>query len=395
MITRGEGIYLFDDAGHRYVDLVASWWSCSLGHSHPRLVAALQRQAGILQHSILGDLSHPPAVELASALAHLMPTPDRHVLFASDGASSVEAALKIALMLAHHKGQPGRIRFASLCDAYHGDTLGAVGVGYLEAFHRALKPALTQAIRIPLPSAGKGIDPADVLCPHRRELAAVIVEPLCLGAAGMIMYESAFLRRIADVCAAWDIPLIVDEIAMGFGRTGTMFAFEQAGIDPDMVCVGKAMTGGAMPMSAVIVKDRLYAHFADEPIDNTFYHGHTFSGHPLSAAAALETLRIYADDQIVARAARLGARMAERLHPFSDLDTVKEVRCLGLIGAVECQPDEAAPNRSHRVSDLLRERGYLSRPLDPVIYLMPPLTITEEELDQAIQAVGDALRDAG
>lgn len=403
-IERAEGIHLFDTEGNRYVDAVSSWWACNLGHSHPRIVQAIQQQAPILQHSILGNLSHPPALELAGKLAALMPSPDRHVLFASDGASSVEAALKIALQYAHQTGHPTRTRFVSMREAYHGDTLGAVGVGYLEEFHRLLKPALNVAWRLDIPACGGCKDPAcradcfdavpEFLTDRADTIAGVIVEPLCLGAGGMLMYGPGYLRRLSELCRSLQIPLIVDEIAMGFGRTGKMFAFEHAGIDPDLVCVGKGLTAGYLPMSAVIARDNIYKTFSDTPEDHTFYHGHTWSGNPIAAAAALETLRVYEEDAIVDRAAASGRLLADEMAALNNLATVQEVRCLGMIGAVELRADEAQPPRARRVQYLLKDRGYLLRPLGRVIYLMPPLTISDEELRKAVRTVAECIRDA-
>lgn len=393
IITRGEGIYLFDADGKRYVDAIASWWACSLGHSHPRIIAAIRKQTETLQHSILGNLSHPPAIELAKRLAHLMPDPKRHVLFSSDGASAVEAALKIALQYAHNIGKPKRTRFVSIEEAYHGDTLGAVGVGYLEAFHRPLKPALATAIRYPLP--GPDDDPAPLLDAHRDEIAAVIVEPLCLGAAGMKMYPAAWLRRLWEACRAREIPLIIDEIAMGFGRTGRMFAFEHAGIDPDMVCVGKGVTSGYLPLSAVIARDDIYRTFSDTPADHTFYHGHTWSGNPVAAAAAVETLSIYDEERIVDQAERAGVLLKDLMQPITTLPHVREVRCLGLIAAVELEMDDATPTRPRRVQHRMRDAGYLLRPLGPVVYLMPPLVIPQNALRDMVAALTDSIRTAG
>lgn len=404
-IVRGEGIYLFDDQGNRYVDVVSSWWACSLGHSHPRIVAAMQRQAEVLQHSILGNLSHPPALELAEKLAGLMPTPDRHVLFASDGASSVEAALKIALQYAHQTGHTKRTHFVSMKEAYHGDTLGAVGVGYLDQFHHLLRPALNEAWRLDIPRCNGCMDPScsapcfdgvhTFLKERADTIAGVIVEPLCLGAGGMIMYGPTYLRRLADTCQALRIPLIVDEIAMGFGRTGRMFAFEHAGIDPDMVCVGKALTAGYAPMSAVIVRDDLYDTFADTPDDHTFYHGHTWSGNPIAAAAALEALRIYEEDDMVSRAVESGLQLAEAFMRLKTLEVVEEVRCLGLIGVVELRADNGKPPRARRVQYALQKRGYLLRPLGNAIYLMPPLNMEWTDIEEVVLAIEDCIRAAG
>ncbi len=394
MIVRGEGLHLFDADGRRFVDAISSWWCCALGHGHPRIIAAIEQQARELQHSILGNLSHPRAAELAAQLAALMPTPDRHILFASDGASAVEQALKIALQYRHNTGQPRRTRFAALRGAYHGDTLGAVSVGFVEEFHRVYRPLLTPAVTLPLPDASGGFAPArKILDEYAAELTAVIVEPLCLGAAGMRMYPAAWLAALAAWCKQNEALLIVDEIAMGFGRTGKMFAFEHAQINPDIVCVGKALSAGYLPISATIVRDALYQTFSDDTENRTFQHGHTFCGNPIAAAAALAALRVFAEEKIVAQVAEKGRRLAAALAPLAQLPQVQDVRCLGLIGAVELRPDD--PLRSRRVRKILFDRGVLLRPLGSVVYLLPPLTITTPELDALAAEFAAAIRAAG
>ena len=407
VMARGEGVYLYDVEGRRYLDAISSWWCCNLGHGHPRVVDAIVRQARELQHSILGNMSHPPAIELAGRLADLFGGEGRRVLFASDGASAVEAALKIALQYWVNLGRPAKRRFASLTDGYHGDTLGAVSVGYVESFHRAFQPVLFDVFRAGSPCCGTcvhGLRPetcgarcfdsmGGILAEHGDELAAVIVEPLCQGAAGMRIYSPEYLRRLAAACAARDVLLIVDEIAMGFGRTGRMFAFEHAAIDPDLVCVGKGLAAGYLPISAAVVKPRIYAAFADGPRDGTFYHGHTFTGNPIACAAALETLRLYEEERIVDRAARLGGVLRERLAPLAACPGVRDVRCLGMIGAVELEARPAAePSRAQQVRDALLHRGILVRPLGDVVYYMLPLTTPDDVLADAVDALGEALQ---
>ncbi|MBN1673554.1 MAG: adenosylmethionine--8-amino-7-oxononanoate transaminase [Kiritimatiellae bacterium] len=403
VITRGEGCYLYDTDGTRYLDAIASWWCCNLGHGHPRLMEAIRRQTRELDHSILGNLSHPRAVELATELAGLLPG-ERHILFAGDGASAVEAALKIALQYWHNVGQPQRCRFASLAGAYHGDTLGALSVGYVEQFHAPFAPLVQPVFRADSPCCERcawNRQPPDCGLPcfesmqrivdeHGPELAAVIVEPLCQGAAGMRIYPHAWLRRLADLCAARDVLLIADEIAVGFGRTGTLFAFEQAAVAPDIVCLGKGLSAGCLPISAAAVADRLYATFSDKPADRTFYHGHTFAGNPLACAAALEMLRVYREDGIVQEAARKGRLLAERMAPLRELPGVAAVRWLGLIGAVEL--DGAVPGRAQQVQARLRRQGILLRPLGEVVYLMPPLVIPDDVLGKTVACLYDSLR---
>lgn len=402
VISRGEGVYLVDAQGNRYLDAISSWWSSALGHSHPRMIEAIGRQATQLQHSILGNLSHPRAVELATRLAALMPTPDRHVLFSSDGASAVEAALKIALQYWHNHGETSRRTFAYLENAYHGDTLGAVSVGYLEEFHKPFEAVLTPAFRLPVPYGGDDMEAAsrelaDLLHEHSAELAGVIVEPLCQCASGMRMYPPEYLTLISALCREKRVLLIADEIATGFGRTGTTFAFEQAGIDPDIVCVGKALSAGYLPISAAIVKDEIYRTFGDVPADHTFYHGHTFCGNPIACAAALEALRIYHDEGVIEQAKKSGELLRDLVAPLAELPQVAEVRCLGMIVAVELEPEDPTPAtpRPQRVRAALFDRHILLRPLGRVVYLMPPLVTPEIELRGLASALADAIREAG
>jgi len=408
VIVRGKGVYLFDEDGNRYLDAISSWWCCNLGHGHPRVAAAIRAQTDALQHSILGGLSHPRAEELAAALAKLMPDDRRHVLFGSDGASAVEAALKIAVQFWNNTGRPGKTRFACLHNAYHGDTLGAVSVGYMDTFHRPFRDMVFPVHQAESPCCtqcryDKSPDSCDVECMvsmeeildrNSDELAAVIVEPLCQGAGGMRMHSPRYLDRLHERCREYSVLLIVDEIAMGMGRTGSMFAFEQAAIDPDIVCVGKGLSAGSLPISATLVSDRLFETFSDGPEDHTFYHGHTFAGNPIAAAAAVETLAVYEEDAIVDRSRALGRVLAEELSPLSESEQVIDVRCLGMVGAVELgiapgDPDGAALAATTR-SALMKE-GILTRPLGNVIYLMLPLVTPENVLVDAVRALRKAV----
>lgn len=389
IMARGEGIYLFSEDGTRYVDATSSWWACALGHGHPRIVAAIQAQAAQLQHSILGNLSHPGALKLARRLSALTGG-SRRVHFGSDGASAVEAALKIAVQYWDNLGVSDRHGFLSFTDPYHGDTLGAVSVGYMESFHRPFQPLLFPVHRVPAPDCSacdRGRRPGTcngscfdamrlAIRSHARELAAVVVEPLCQGAAGMRMYAPSYLEQLAACCRQYDVLLIVDEIAMGFCKTGRMFAYEHAGIRPDIVCVGKAVTAGALPLSAAIADDRIYQTFDDDGRDGTFYHGHTFAGNPIAAAAALEALAIYEEEDLAGRAAQLGDLVESQLVPLAALPHVRDVRCLGMIGAVEFD----SADRARSLALALREERILVRPLGPVLYLMLPLIVTETQL---------------
>lgn len=401
-IVRGEGPYLIAEDGTRYIDAISSWWSCALGHGHPRIVEAIRRQAAELQHSILGNLTHPNASRLAARLAALMPDPAVHVHFASDGASAVEASLKIALQYHHNIGRPERTVLVSLEGAYHGDTLGAVSVGFLDAFHAPYRAAIPAGPQLPVPLTPTDepacLASAEALFAARRgRIAALIVEPMCQGAAGMRFYSAEYLRALAGLCADEGALLIADEIATGFGRTGRWFAFEHAGVTPDIVCVGKALSAGALPISATIVRDTIYDTFGDDPVDRTFYHGHTFAGNPIAAAAALAALDVYAEDDIPGRAASAGARLAEWMAPLRERPQVEAVRTLGMIGAVDLRPDtlnESDP-RPRRVRRALLRRGVLARPLGRVAYLMPPLNIGDDLLRRLVDLYAEAVDEAG
>ncbi len=405
VIARGKGSYLFDTDGKRWFDAISSWWCCNLGHSHPLLVKAIKTQAGKLQHSILGNMSHPPAIELAEKISGLFPGNNRRVFFASDGSSAVEAALKIAVQYWHNIGEPGRCRLVSLENAYHGDTLGSVSVGFLPHFHRPFKPLTFPVYRASAPFCAKcsfGLSPSTCRCEcfqpmraliekHHAKIAAVIVEPLCQCAAGMRIYDGKYLRKLSELCRANKILLIADEIAVGFGRTGAMFAFERAGIDPDIVCLGKSLSGGYLPISATVVKENIYASFNASPVDHTFYHGHTFAGNPIAAATALEVLKIFDRDRIVAGARRKGKLMEAGMKAFKSLKGVESVRCLGMIAALELEPGKDGCRRAQEVKKILWRQGILVRPLGNVIYLMPPLNTPDTLLVDTIRRLAKAL----
>ncbi len=409
IMTRGEGIYLIDSDGSRYVDAISSWWACNLGHSHPRLVKAMIQQAHALQHSILGNLSHSGAIELSAKIVGLFGNSSRHVFFSSDGSSAVEAALKIAVQYWHNMGHSERNQFVSLENAYHGDTLGAVSVGYLKSFHEPFKPLLFNVHRAASPCCGdcawgKTSDTCGQECfesmrriieEHGSKIAAVIIEPLCQATAGMRIYDPEYLKKLEALCRKKRILLIADEIAMGFGRTGKMFAFEHAKIDPDIVCMGKGLSGGYLPISATVVKNFIYETFQDQPDDHTFYHGHTFGGNPIAAAVALEAIRVYEEDQIILQADRMGNILREQMAVISNCSQVRDVRCLGMIGAVELEntncEDHISPARI--VQEKLFKRRILIRPLGPVIYLMPPFITPENVLVDMVHDLYQAIQE--
>ncbi|MDF7798133.1 adenosylmethionine--8-amino-7-oxononanoate transaminase [Pontiellaceae bacterium B1224] len=391
-LVRGEGIYLFDDEGNKYVDIVSSWWACALGHGHPKVVKAIQDQAGILQHSITGSLTHPNVLTLAERLASLMPTPDRHSVFASDGCSAVEAAIKIAIQYWYNIDRPEKTWVIGMDQGYHGDSLGALGAGFVDDFHKPYEKVTSHPAKLPFPADGDFEPSRKVIEEHKAQLAAVIVEPLCLGSAGMKIYSADYLKQLADCCAENNVLLIIDEVAMGFGRTGKRFAFNHAGIDPDMVCMGKGLTAGYMPLSACVVKDEIYNTFTDDgEKDCTFYHGNTYAGHPIGCAAALAALDIYEDEGTVERGAEMAEKMKQWMLPMAELDCVKELRFLGMIGVVELKP-ETKPLIAQMKQSLF-EQGYLFRPLGTMFYLMPPLIISDDELKGAVYALQQTIEE--
>ena len=397
VIDRAEGCSLFDVDGRELLDGIASWWCTNLGHGHPRIVEAIQTQASRLQHCLLGGVSHPRAIELGERLAGVVPRGLGHAMFAADGSVAVEAALKIALQYWVHRGEPSRTRFVALEGGYHGDTLGAIGVGYVDGFHAPFRDAVRPSLRATSPHCarcpvGKAPETCDVECfasmealveEHRAECAAVVVEPLLQAAGGMRIHRDEYLRRLRALCDRHGLLLVADEIATGFGRTGAMFACERAGVVPDVLTVGKGLTGGALPLSATLVTDRVYDAFRGVGgRARTFFHGTTFCGNPITAAAALAALDVYRDERVVegipSRAAILEAGMARVARRLGG----GPVRALGLVAAIDVPESEGGAARARAVVARALELGLFVRPLGPVLYLWPALNAPEGVLHE-------------
>ncbi len=392
---RADGVYLYDADGRAYFDGIASWWAVALGHSHPKIVAAIREQAGVLQHSILGNQSHPLAVKLAARLAGIAPGSLNRCYFASDGASATEAALKMAIQYWYNRGVRGRTRFVALEEGYHGDTLGAVGVGFVPTFHVPFDGAVVRSLVAPTPfRAGNTDDATDrahalsafaemerIVKAHASEIAAVILEPLCQGAAGIWIHHPEYLRRVRALCDEHDVLLIADEIAVGFGRTGTTFACDLAGITPDILCLGKALTGGTLPMSAAIATDEIYDAFRGAPgEDRTFYDGHTFCGNPITSAAALAFLDAFETEGVMQNVAARAPQLADGMARIARHESVAYYKSLGLIGMVSIKPDAGGAARAKEIARRALDAGLFIRPLGSVLYLWPPLVSTEAEL---------------
>jgi adenosylmethionine-8-amino-7-oxononanoate aminotransferase len=411
VIDRAEGVYVYDVSGRRYLDGVSSLWCNVHGHRHPALDAAVRTQLDRVAHSTLLGVSHPPAIQLARRLAEQAPEGLTRVFFSDDGATAVEVALKMAFQYWRQKAapEPGRTRFVALGGAYHGDTLGDVSVGGVERFHAIFRPLLFPTLRVPMPHCYRcplGLvrescamacltDVERVLDEHPGEVAAVVVEPLVQGAAGMVVHPGGYLRGLREITRRHRTLLIADEVAVGFGRTGTLFACEQEGVAPDFLCLGKGITGGYLPLAATLTTEEVYAAFRGTAEEGkTFYHGHTYGGNPLGAAVALASLRVFDEERtletLVPKVERLKGRLAE----FAALDHVGDVRQRGLIAGIELVADKAtkspyptAAQVGARVCSRARDFELLIRPLGDVLVIMPPLSISLAQLDRMLDVM--------
>ncbi|MDK1021317.1 MAG: adenosylmethionine--8-amino-7-oxononanoate transaminase [Candidatus Hydrogenedentes bacterium] len=401
-----EGVYLFEQGGRKVLDGISSWWSVALGHGHPHIVEAIREQAGVLQQSILGNQTHPLAIKLAARLAEITPRGLEHCYFAADGASATEAALKMAIQYWHNIGQPEKTRFVSLEEGYHGDTLGAVGVGFVPTFHAPFAKAVVKSYVADMPHRrGNPDEEKDRACAldafasmerlvreHQAELAGVILEPLCQGAAGIRIYHPEYLRKVRALCDEYDLILIADEIAVGFGRTGSLFACDEAGIAPDILCLGKALTGGYLPASAAIANDRIYDSFrSDELHDRTFYDGHTFCGNPITSAAALAALDIFTSENIVEGTRPLAEQLAEGMARLARHDCVEYYQTLGMIGMIALKDEAGGATLAKTIARKAMELGLFIRPLGEVLYLWPPLVTTQAELAEMLDLFDAAI----
>lgn len=402
-IKRGAGVWLYDFEGQRYLDAVSSWWVNLFGHCNPRINAALREQLEQIEHVMLAGFTHAPVVELSERLARL--TGLGHAFYGSDGASAVEIALKMSFHYWRNSGQPGKTEFVSLQNSYHGETLGALSVTDVALFKDTYAPLLRQSVQVPSPdwrlaepgesSEQYALRAAESLekhlAKHHAVTAALIVEPLVQGAAGMGMYHPAYLRRAREICDHYQVHLIADEIAVGFGRTGTMFACEQAGITADFICLSKGITGGYLPLSVVLTTDRVYAAFYDDATARGFLHSHSYTGNPLACRAALATLDIFEQDGVLA-ANRIKAAYCNRVAELlRDHPRVRNFRNTGMIWAFEVS--DAPVDFARRCYHLGLEAGLLLRPIGNTVYFMPPYVISEAEISWMME-IGYRLIDA-
>ena len=402
-IKKGQGIWLEDFEGKRYLDGISSWWVNMFGHCNPRINDRIKQQLDTLEHVILGGFSHEPVIELSEQLAEITPKGLDRCFYADNGSSAIEATLKMSFHYWRNKGQLQKTKFISLGNSYHGETLGALAVGDVSLYKETYAPLLMQPITVPSPdcyeretgeswfdySTRMFAHMESALEQHAHEVSAVIVEPLVQCAGNMRMYHPVYLKLLRKACDKYNVHLIADEIAVGFGRTGTLFACEQADITPDFICLSKGLTGGYLPLACVVTHDQIYQAFYDDYENMTaFLHSHSYTGNPLGCAAALATLDIFRQDNVVENNKHQANHMGIACAHLQDHPHVAEVRQTGMILAVEMVKDKTnktpypwQERRGLKVYQHALAQGALLRPLGNVIYFMPPYVITPEQID--------------
>ena len=389
IIERADGTDLIDTEGRRYIDGVSSLWCNVHGHGHPRIDAAVRAQLGRVAHSTMLGLSHRPGIELAQRLVEIAPAGLTRVFYSDSGSTATEIALKMAFQYWRQRGETERTKFVALRMAYHGDTLGSVSVGGIDLFHAIYHPLLFDTLKA---EPGDAADLERLLAHHRGELAAVIMEPLVQGAAGMLVHPEGYLRAVRELCDRHDTLLILDEVATGFGRTGRMFACEHEGVAPDLMCLAKGITGGYLPLAATLTTETVYEGFLGEHEEfRTFLHGHTYTGNPLACAAATATLDVFRDEDTLTRLQAKIRRLGELLEPIAAHPAVREVRRVGTMTGIELAEHPLSMRIGHRVTLEARRRGAIIRPLGDVVVLMPPLSISEADLSRLVEVTGEAI----
>ncbi|MFJ5765715.1 adenosylmethionine--8-amino-7-oxononanoate transaminase [Lysinibacillus sp. NPDC093210] len=414
VIKKGQGVWLYDEKNHRYLDAVSSWWVNLFGHANPRISQALSEQAFTLEHVIFANFSHVPAIKLAQKLVALSPHSLQKVFFADNGSSAIEIALKMSFQYHMQIGKTTKKRFLALTDAYHGETLGALSVGGVDLYNEVYQPLLLDTVRAQGPDCfrcpfNKNPQSCDAQCiqfveeeliMHHMEITAVIIEPLIQAAAGMKMYPVIYLRRLRELCTTYDVHLIADEIAVGFGRTGTLFACEQAEISPDFMCLSKGLTGGYLPLSVVLTTNEVYQAFYDDYATmKAFLHSHSYTGNTLACRVALEVLSMFEEEHYIDIVQDKGERMRKlAVQAFSELPFVGEYRQVGFVGAIELvanrdkkEPLPSEERIGYQIYKRALKKGLLIRPLGNVLYFMPPYIITDEEMQFMIQTTKETI----
>ena len=406
VITGAEGIYLRGPRGRQYMDGISSMWLNVHGHNRREIGEAITRQLQRFSHVSIFGQTHEPAATLARRLVEVTPEGLNHVFFSDDGATAVEVGLKMACQYAQITGQTKRTKFIALENAYHGDTLGAVAVGDIGHFHHMFRPLLPENLFAPTPSvfhSKLGETPEAVLRgsldglerlmdKHANEVCAFVIEPIIQGAAGMHVAVDRYLAGARELCDRFGIPMIADEVFVGFGRTGKLFACEHEGVVPDILCLAKGLTGGTLPLAATLASDRVYEAFlGDDPLTCTFFHGHSYAANPLGCAAALATLELFEKDDTVTHVAQLEKHLHSHAGRFMKLSSAEDVRFKGLLFAVELK---GPAGTGHRVCRAAQKRGLLIRPLGNVVYLTPPLVTTDDQLVRMLDILHASIEEA-
>jgi adenosylmethionine-8-amino-7-oxononanoate aminotransferase len=393
IIESAEGTTLVDTEGRRYIDGVSSLWCNVHGHRHPTIDRAIQQQLQKVSHSTMLGISHRPAIELAKRLVAIAPPGLTRVFYSDSGSTATEIALKMAFQYWRQStGGQERAKFVTLKHAYHGDTIGAVSAGGIDLFHSTYQPLLFDTLEA---EPGDAADMERILAAHEGEVAAVIMEPLVQGAAGMLMHPRGYLAAVRQLCDRYGVLLICDEVATGFGRTGTMFACEQEEVAPDLMCVAKGITGGYLPLAATFATERIYEGFLGRHEDyRTFFHGHTYTGNPLACAAAIATLDVFEEERTIESLQSKIDKLEWLLAPLEQMSVVGEVRWRGFMVGIDIEGFDPALRMGHRVTLEARERGAIIRPLGDVIVLMPPLSIEWRELQRLVAITRESIEAA-
>jgi adenosylmethionine-8-amino-7-oxononanoate aminotransferase len=400
-IQRGDGIWLHDFDGRRYLDGVSSWWVNLFGHNHPRIKQAIKDQLDQLEHVILAGFTHAPVIELSERLSALSGL--GHCFYASDGASATEIALKMSFHYWRNHDQPQKTRFLHLQHSYHGETLGALAVTDVAIFKDTYEPLLRQGMQVPSPDwrmaeAGESPEAYALRCAkalevqvalHHQEIAALILEPLVQCAGGMAMHHPAYLKRAREICDEYQVHLIADEIAVGFGRTGSMFASQQAAIKPDFICLSKGITGGYLPLSVTLTTDKIYRAFYHDSTARGFLHSHSYTGNPLACSAALATLEIFETESILEANHLKSAYLSQKMRMLEDLP-IRHVRQYGMIAAFDVEASD--PQFQRRFYQAALDKGILLRPIGNTVYFMPPYVIEEAQIDLLVEQTHSVLR---
>ncbi|MDY4010325.1 MAG: adenosylmethionine--8-amino-7-oxononanoate transaminase [Fusobacterium gastrosuis] len=409
VIKKAEGLYLIDEHGKKYMDCISSWWVNLFGHCNPRINKVITEQINTLEHVIFANFAHEPAIELCEELEKVLPKGLNKFLFSDNGSSCIEMALKLSFQYHLQTGNPQKTKFISLQNAYHGETIGALGVGDVDIFTETYRPLIKEGRKVKVPYINENLtadefkkyedecftDLENLVNENHHEIACMIVEPLVQGAAGMMMYSPNYLKRVRELTKKFNIHLIDDEIAMGFGRTGKMFACEHAGIEPDIMCIAKGLSSGYYPIAMVCITTEIFnAFYADYKEGKSFLHSHTYSGNPLGCKIALEILKIFREEQVLNTVNKKGAylkKQAQKL--FKDKPYIKEYRHIGLIGALELKDIAPGERIGRQIYEIALKKGVLIRPIGNIIYFMPPYVITEEEIDTLLKVCLDSIEE--